>query len=104
EPREVLERIASALVPSGLVIVVEWDWEAFDEATARWCFERLAPGRESWLHRRREDWLASGQPWDPYFRGWAQHHGLNGVRQLVQGLDQHFERRTYGRGPYFFAE
>jgi SAM-dependent methyltransferase len=105
EPRQVIERIASTLTRSGVVIVVEWDWEGFDEATARWCFERLAASdTESWLHRRRENWIASGQPWDPYFRGWAQQHGLNSARQLVRDLDEHFERRTCGRGPFFFAE
>ena len=41
EPGEVLEKVANGLAPGGLVIVVEWDWEGFDEATARWCFERL---------------------------------------------------------------
>jgi hypothetical protein len=31
------------LVPGGVLVVVEWAWERFDEATARWCFARLTP-------------------------------------------------------------
>jgi SAM-dependent methyltransferase len=33
----VLERLAARLVPGGVLVVVEWAWERFDEATARWC-------------------------------------------------------------------
>ena len=40
---EVLDRLAALLVPGGALVVVEWAWEQFDEATARWCFARLAP-------------------------------------------------------------
>jgi SAM-dependent methyltransferase len=35
----VLDQVAASLVPDGPV-VVEWAWERFDEATARWCFDR----------------------------------------------------------------
>jgi SAM-dependent methyltransferase len=72
---EVLDRLKALLAPGGVLVVVEWAWERFDEATARWCFDRLAPpapGAEpNWLHRHRERWAASGQPWDGYFRAWA---------------------------------
>src|SRR5215216_1049885 len=43
---EVLDRLEALLVPGGVLVVVEWAWERFDEATARWCFARL--------HRRRQ--------------------------------------------------
>ena len=39
----VVERMTDVLAPEGIVIVVEWAWEHFDEPTAQWCFERLAP-------------------------------------------------------------
>ena len=42
---EVLDRLEALLVPGGALVVVEWAWEQFDEATARWCFARLAPPR-----------------------------------------------------------
>ena len=41
----VLNLAAAALVPAGVLIVVEWARKRFDEATAEWCFARLpAPG------------------------------------------------------------
>lgn len=76
-----VERIAGALIPGGTVIVVEWAWERFDEPTAQWCFARLAPvGADDhpwWLHRRRDGWIESGQPWDTNFQGWVTDHGLH---------------------------
>ena len=60
DPEEVLDRVASALERRGTVVVVEWAWEDFDEQSARWCFDRLAPGdAEGWIHRRRDGWLAA---------------------------------------------
>jgi hypothetical protein len=45
---EVTDRLAEALAPGGLLVVVEWARERFDETTARWCFDRLPqPGDDS---------------------------------------------------------
>jgi SAM-dependent methyltransferase len=105
DPDEVLDKVANALAPAGLVIVVEWDWEGFDEASARWCFERLGPSEpESWLHHRRDGWAASGQTWEDYLFSWAREHGLHSARRLVRDLDQRFDRLVCGHGPYFFPE
>lgn len=105
DPDEVAGKIARALVPGGLMIVVEWDWEAFDEATARWCFERLQPsGSDTWLQHRRDQWSASDRTWDQYLRGWADEHHLHGARRLLRSLDRHFQRVLCDRGPYFFAK
>jgi SAM-dependent methyltransferase len=103
---EVLDRIAGALRPGGTVVVIEWDWESFDEASARWGFERLdfATEEKGWLHRGYEHWQASGQPWDSYFHGWATGHGLHSARALVEGLDERFERVSRERGAYLFPE
>jgi len=72
---EVLDRVATALAPEGALVVVEWAWERFDEATARWCFARLAPpaptAEPGWLNEYQQRWAASGQPWDAYCRAWA---------------------------------
>ena len=35
-------RIHAALRADGTLIVVEWAWERFDDATAQWCFARLS--------------------------------------------------------------
>jgi SAM-dependent methyltransferase len=62
---DVVDRIAAAVRPTGVVIVVEWARERFDEKTARWCFARLAAadGDPGWMCRHRADWAASGQSW-----------------------------------------
>src|SRR5581483_1755529 len=81
DPAEVLDRAANALALDGRVIVIEWDWEGFDGASARWCFERLASrDSETWLHRQRDAWKASGEPWEDYMRGWTTEHGLHSGR------------------------
>lgn len=106
DPSDVLDRVAAALKPGGTVVVIEWDWESFDEASARWGFERLDLETESkgWLHGARERWLASGLPWEDYLRGWATGHGLHSARALVEALDQRFERVSCEPGAYLFPE
>ena len=105
---EVLDRLRALLVPDGVLVVLEWAWERFDEATARWCFDRLAPpapGSEpGWLHGHQERWAASGQPWDGYFRAWAEETGLHPGEAIMRGLDARFARRLYAEGPFFFAD
>jgi SAM-dependent methyltransferase len=104
---EVLDRLQAVQVPGGALVVVEWAWERFDEATARWCFDRLAPpapGAEpNWLHRHLERWTASGRPWDGYFRAWAEEEGLHPGGEIVRGLDARFTRQLSAEAPYFFA-
>jgi hypothetical protein len=76
----------------------------FDEATARWCFERLGSEPESWLHHRRDEWRESGQAWEHYLRSWAENHGLHSARRILHDLDHRFDRVVCERGPYFFPE
>ncbi|MGN6867001.1 MAG: class I SAM-dependent methyltransferase [Solirubrobacteraceae bacterium] len=106
DTEEVLDRIAGVLNPGGTVMVIEWDWESFDETSARWGFERLNWGTDDkgWLHRGYEHWQASGQPWDEYLRGWATGHGLHSAPALVDALDERFERVSCERGAYLFPE
>ena len=102
-PGPVLDKVAGALGEGGVVIVVEWDWEAFDENTARWCHERQVEP-DGWLRRRLDAWADGGEPWESAFQGWAVEHGLHSARSLVGELDQRFERVLFRRGPYLFAE
>ncbi len=105
DPAEVVDRLATTLTSGGTLVVVEWAWETFDEATAGWCFQRLGQDDEaSWLQRRRDEWLTSGQGWETYLADWATRHGLHRAETLLRLLDERFERRLLGIGPYFFPE
>jgi SAM-dependent methyltransferase len=106
DPGAVLDQVNAALVPGGLVVIVEWARERFDEATARWCFARL-PRSESdhdWLGRRRDQWQESGQPWDAYLRSWAEEEGLHSGQLLLDELNARFDSQRAGYGPYFFPD
>jgi SAM-dependent methyltransferase len=104
---EVLDHVAASLRPGGRVIVAEWEWERFDERTARWCFERLGASEgddPGWLRRRHAGWLASGDGWDAYFAAWANGHGLQPAERILDALDRRFECALCERGPYFYAD
>jgi SAM-dependent methyltransferase len=98
--------VDAALVPGGVVVVVEWARERFDEATARWCFARLpeAGDHPGGLHQRQAEWRGSGRPWDAYLRSWAQAEGLHAGQAILDGLDARFDSRLATYGPYFFPE
>jgi SAM-dependent methyltransferase len=105
---ETLSRLRNLLVRGGVLVVVEWAWERFDEATARWCFARLTPpapgAAPGWLHKHQERWAASGQPWDGYLRAWATEERLHPGVEIMRGLDARFDRQFYVQAPYFFAD
>lgn len=103
---DVLDRAGAALADGGTIVVVEWAWERFDDATARWCFDRL-PGPSadhSWLRHRHDEWRASGLSWENYCRDWAAGEHLHTAADIVAALDARFDRRFLGDGPYFFAD
>jgi len=104
DPAGVLDRAARALVPGGRVVVIEWDREAFDEPTAKWCFDRLEESEEGWLHGLRDDWAASGRPWGEYVESWANEEGIHRAEALIGLLDERFARNQLERGPYFFPD
>lgn len=105
DPAAVIDRIASVLADTGIVVVIEWAWEDFDEPTARWCFDRLGAGEDAgWLRRRRDDWLASGQEWEAYLRGWAESERLQSSAVLLRLLDQSFDCLHLSRGAYAFPD
>jgi len=86
-------------------VVIEWASEEFDQETAEWCFGRLGPDDEAgWLHRRRDEWLASSLEWSSYLHDWLQRDGLHAGKALVRLLDEQFHRRLVARGPYFFPD
>jgi SAM-dependent methyltransferase len=100
---DIVDLIASALVPDGVLIVVEWAPERFDETTARWCFARLAAdGERDWLRRHRDDWAASGQSWGSYLGAWTRNERLHNGLDVMRALHARFDTRLLTGGPYFF--
>jgi SAM-dependent methyltransferase len=99
-----IDPIAQRLEPGGVLVVVEWARERFDEATARWCFARLPDDEPGWLHRHRDDWHASGQPWDVYLARCAATEGMHTSKDVLRALATRFDTRLLARGPYFFAD
>lgn len=102
----VLDKVAAVLRPGGTLVVTEWAWERFDEPTARWCFSRLGPvsNPPGWLHRRREEWAASGLAWDTCQRTWAEREHCHSGETMLRELGIRFDRRVCERGPYFFHD
>jgi SAM-dependent methyltransferase len=103
----IVARAASALRSGGTIVVIEWAWERFDEATARWCFALLGTfetAEQGWLHRRRDAWMASGQTWEAYFAGWASEENLHRSDQILAALDTRFERTLCEYGPYLLVD
>jgi hypothetical protein len=103
---EVTALAGSAMAAGGRLAVVEWARERFDEATARWCFQRLPPpqGVSSWLQERHDGWPASGLQWDAYCQAWAEGEGLHAGQDIVRELDARFDRLVLAYGPYFFPD
>jgi SAM-dependent methyltransferase len=101
---EVADRLVGMLVPGGTAVVLEWAWERFDEATARWCFEHLPPTDDdpNWLHRRREAWLESGRPWEEYLTEWATDDGLHTGETVLAALQVRLRTVAADLGAYYF--
>jgi SAM-dependent methyltransferase len=101
---QVLDRIATVLVPGGTVVVIEWAWERIDEATARWCFARPDTHAEpSWLTKHRDEWHPR-ESWAAYFTGWARDQGLHPSDEIQRALDQRFQRLLSADRPYYFPD
>lgn len=105
--REVVEWMASALGPDGRLVVVEWARERFDEATAKWCFARLPERGEDepgWLHDHRDQWRASGEPWETYREAWAEAEKMHTGQDILTALDARFQPSLIVAAPYFFPD
>lgn len=100
-----LQLVAAALRPGGLVVVVEWARERFDEATVSWCVSRLPDSADpGWLGELFTHWRESGQPWDDYRTSWAEAEGLHSGDEILRALAAHFDSEQPTFGPYFFSD
>ena len=107
DPAAAVDHTAEILAPDGVVVVVEWISEDFDEATARWCFryqvrDQAEPG--AWLGGLYAGWTASGLGWDAFFRAWLDEHGLHAAAAIRQALDARFAVTHLSAGPYYFPD
>lgn len=102
----VLDLVAGALAPGGAVVIVEWARERFDEATARWCFDRLpdSGADPGWLNSQRDEWRDSGLSWDAWFQSWAEAEHLHSGQRILDELSARFDTSVLEYGPYFFSE
>ena len=99
-----LDRVHDLLVPGGTVVILEWAREQFDEATARWCFDRLPGDRDNddgALSARRTERLQSGLPWDRFCGDWADSHGIHSASVIRRELDARFTMTHTSWGPYY---
>lgn len=98
-----VDKIVEVLAPDGVVVVVEWAHELFDDATARWCFDRLSHDGDTFLHHHRDAWAETGLPWSTYFQQWARHeHGLHTWTEIEDALATRFTADRCEKRPYYF--
>jgi tRNA-Thr(GGU) m(6)t(6)A37 methyltransferase TsaA len=107
DPALVVEQVAELLAPDGVLVVVEWISEDFDEATARWCFRHQLRDQDepgAWLGGMYAGWAESGLGWDAYFRARLDEHGLHSAAAVRRALDARFTVTHLGTGPYYFPD
>lgn len=100
---DVVGKIGAVLRAAGTLIVVEWAWERFDDATAQWCFARLRD-EHGWLQQHRDRWKASGDDWQAYLRTWAGEERLHPSADIVKALERRFRTAQFTRDAYLFPE
>ena len=103
---EAMDRIEAALAPDGVLVVVEWARERFDEATARWCEQRLPPPGPDpgWLSRHCAEWRQSGLGWEQFLQRWAEEAGLHEGEHILRELRARFDSGPITYGPFYFAD
>jgi SAM-dependent methyltransferase len=103
----VLDHVAEVLRPDGVLVVVEWISEDFDEPTARWCFGHRLRGEAepgAWLGGLYAEWTASGLSWDAFFRAQLAEHGLHPASVIRRELQARFAATHMSTGPYYFPD
>jgi SAM-dependent methyltransferase len=109
-----LDKMANLLRAGGALVVVEFAWDRFDEATAEWALERLpaacsSSGSLSWLERCCRGWAlgSTGEARVPalsYFAGWASEEGFHGSRRMRGELERRFVERRFAWVPYLYPD
>jgi SAM-dependent methyltransferase len=109
----VLDKIATLLEADGALVVVEFAWDRFDEATAEWALERLpvpsSSEKPSWLQRCCWEWAHGGQggtraPAEAHFAGWASAEGFHASRRIRGELGRCFDECLFEWVPYLYPD
>jgi SAM-dependent methyltransferase len=108
-----VDKIARMLKPEGALVLAEFGWDRFDEATARWCLERLPPARSEddvgWLQRCCGEWaaaIAAGEELAiaDHCRHWAGEEGLHSSAAMVTELERRFRAQLFEWVPYLYPD
>lgn len=107
DPGAVLDHVCGVLGLHGVLVVLEWISEHFDEASAHWCFgHRLRDPAEpgAWLADLHAEWAASRLAWGPFYQGWLEYHGLHPAAAIQRELQARFVTTHQSSGPYYFPD
>jgi SAM-dependent methyltransferase len=106
-----VEKVRALLEPSGTLVLVEFGWERFDDATTRWCVERLPPpvaGEDpGWLETRCAEWSSMagrGLSSERFWSDWARSEGLHSARDMLVALERPFETTFMQWVPHLYPE
>jgi hypothetical protein len=95
------------------LILVEFAWDRFDDATARWALDRLPENfrteDRSWLQRLLREWRGRAEEGGPrsfelHCARWADVKGLHSSRQMLAELRPRFHERFQEWTPYLYPE
>lgn len=106
-----VRKIGELLETGGRLVVLEFAWDRFDDATAGWCLDRLPPelDEENWLHRRCGELhrrLREGRPLQARdtFHQWAAEEGFRSSSDILGALRISFKERSFSWSPYLFPD
>lgn len=111
DPGAAVAKIADLLRDRGTLLVVEFAWDRFDDATARWCLDRLPSelDPDDWLHKRCAvlgERLQQGQALQAteYFGRWAAEEGFHSSSDILDELGDRFDQRSLTWSAYLFPD
>jgi SAM-dependent methyltransferase len=106
-----LDKIDGLLAPGGSLIVVEFAWDRFDDATAEWCLERVPVEFDNgnWLHRRCAELRERVQEGRPLharesFRRWADAEGFHASTEILPELRLRWAERLFSWNEYLYPD
>jgi SAM-dependent methyltransferase len=108
---QAIDKLAVVLAAGGVLVVVEFAWERFDDRTARWCLDRLPSqlDEDNWLHKRlivlrgrldRGERLRARE----LFRDWAAGEGLHSSVEMREALRSRFPEDFFEWSPYLYPD